>query len=108
MATPTVPKRFALLVGVDFYQNGKARRLPNDDLVSLGHLEGAVNDVKFISKLLQDRFQFNSVCTLTFSVSLNDPSVPRELERDWPTHPNIKRAFEDIHNEGSPGDIFFF
>ncbi|KAI0902946.1 caspase domain-containing protein [Ustulina deusta] len=80
MATPTVPKRFALLVGVDFYQNGKARRLPNDDLVSLGHLEGAVNDVKFISKLLQDRFQFNSVCTLTFSVSLNDPSVPRELE----------------------------
>jgi len=103
-----VPKRFALLVGVDFYQNDKTRRLPNNDPVSLGHLEGAVNDIKFFQKLLQSRYQFKSVCTLTSSASLNNPSVPIEPEHDWPTHANIKGAFENIYNKANSEDIFFF
>jgi len=108
MATPTAPTRFALLVGVDFYQNDKTRRLPNNDPVSLGHLEGAANDVKIIQEILQNQFQFNSICTLTSSASPNDPSVPIEPEQDWPTHANIKGAFEDIYNKANSGDIFFF
>ncbi|KAI8628836.1 caspase domain-containing protein [Xylariaceae sp. FL1651] len=108
MATLTVPKRFALLVGVDFYQNDKTRRLPNNDPVSLGHLEGAVNDVKIIQTLLQDRFQFQSICALTSTASPHDPSVPIQTEHDWPTHANIKKAFEEIRNKANSGDIFFF
>ncbi|KAJ3573298.1 hypothetical protein NPX13_g4755 [Xylaria arbuscula] len=108
MATLTIPKRFALLVGVDFYQNDNTRRLPNNEPVTLGHLEGAVNDVKIIQSLLQDRFQFHSVYTLTSTASPNNPSVPIEPEHDWPTHANMKRAFEAIRNEANSGDIFFF
>ncbi|KAI1157270.1 caspase domain-containing protein [Nemania serpens] len=108
METSTAPKRFALLVGVDFYQDNNMRRLPNGASVSLRHLEGAVNDVRIIQKLLQDQFQFGSVCTLTSTASPNDPGIPIEPEHDWPTHANIKRAFEETHNKANSGDIFFF
>jgi hypothetical protein len=108
MATSTVPKRFALLVGVDFYQNDNTRRLPNNDPVLLGHLQGAVNDVEIIRNLLHKRFRFDSICTLTSTASPNDPSIPMGPEHGWPTHANIKGAFEEICNKANSGDIFFF
>ncbi len=43
MATPSVPKRFDLLIGVNIYQDDKTRRLPNNDPVFLRHLERAIN-----------------------------------------------------------------
>ncbi|KAI0977554.1 caspase domain-containing protein [Xylaria arbuscula] len=108
MVTPTVPKRFALLVGVDLYLNDGSRRHKDGNAVSLTHLKGALNDVTYIRSLLQDQFLFDQLTVLTSSPSQNDPNVPQELENDWPTHANVKGTFENIRNEAGPGDIFFF
>ncbi|KAI0538674.1 caspase domain-containing protein [Xylaria digitata] len=108
MSSPSVPKRFALLVRMNFYLDNQTRQLQNSKSVSLTHLEGAVNNVKAIEKLLQNRFQFNSISIFTSSASPTDPSVPSEPQYNRPTHANIKRKFENIHNAANPKDIFFF
>ncbi|XXG96703.1 hypothetical protein Hte_002993 [Hypoxylon texense] len=108
MESPCTPKRFALLVGVDFYPNHRVRWLDNGKPVSLRHLEGAVNDVKSLKELLEERFQFDAVSTLTSSAPPTHRSVPNEPEHAWPTRANIKREFDNIYEVAVSGDIFFF
>ncbi|KAK8115637.1 hypothetical protein PG984_012139 [Apiospora sp. TS-2023a] len=72
------------------------------------NLEGAVNDVRNIQNILRHQFQFNDFTVLTCSLSSTDRTVPSESEDSWPTHVNIKKAFDDVFNKAKPGDILFF
>ncbi|KAJ2998343.1 hypothetical protein NUW58_g358 [Xylaria curta] len=108
MASPSAPKRFALLVGVDLYLNNGARKFENGQPVSLRHLEGAANDVNKMKSLLQDPFKFNSIRTLTCSPSPTNHLVPNEPTDSWPTYNNIKRELDNIYQDASPGDMLIF
>lgn len=108
MTSLSVSRRFALLVGVDFYQDNKRRKHENGNSVSLSHLEGAKNDVKQIQILLKNQFGFTEPVVLTSSRSELDPSIPSEPQDEWPTHSNIKKAFDNIYDKAGSGDVFFF
>jgi hypothetical protein len=99
---------FALLVGVNGYLNNNSRRHPNGDAVTLRNLQGAVNDVDNIRTILQNKFNLNQLIPLTSSPSSADSCVLEEPEERWPTHTNIKKAFDEIYNKATPGDVFFF
>ncbi|KAK8031898.1 hypothetical protein PG990_001632 [Apiospora arundinis] len=108
MASPAVQARFALLVGVNSYLHDGSRRLPNDNIVSLTNLQGAVNDVRTIHTLLRHEFQFNDFTVLTSSPSPLDPRIPSESDDKWPTYVNIKKAFDNIYDKARSGDVFLF
>lgn len=111
MTSERTPKRFSLLVGVDTYLEGtadKERTLEKGKRVSLRNLHGAANDVQTISKLLQDQFYFEKPTTLVSSASSNDSRTPKEPEKDWPTHENIKREFDAIRKAAKEHDVFLF
>ncbi|RYP58986.1 hypothetical protein DL771_011040 [Monosporascus sp. 5C6A] len=102
MATQTLPKRFALLVGVDLYLNDGSRKS------KVNNLQGCVNDVKVIREFLRNEFQSHKLCILTSSPSSANPTIPEELDDCLPTFKNIKREFDNMYEQACPGDLFFF
>ncbi|RYP58042.1 hypothetical protein DL770_010520 [Monosporascus sp. CRB-9-2] len=107
MAAPTTSKRFALLIGVDFYQRGESRQTQESQPVSLQNLKGCVNDVRDIEGFLATRFGLNDPYVLTSSPS-SKPNIPQELSQKLPTYKNIKESFAKIYEDAHPGDLFFF
>lgn len=101
-SSPTEQQRFALLVGINSYQ--RAPSLANsqsqlEEKNSLRDLHGCVNDVRLVKDLLQNRFMFNHITTLT-----SDSGNPSQ----HPTYPNVKSEFDDVQAKTKPGDVFFF
>lgn len=112
MERPGPPKRFALLVGVNFYldrsQGAQPRRTDDGNLVNLSNLRGCVNDVTAVRELLLTCFQLDELRVLTSSLSSRDCTVPKEPEELWPTFYNIRREFENVERTAGAGDLFFF
>ncbi|KAK4076846.1 hypothetical protein Purlil1_12554 [Purpureocillium lilacinum] len=105
------PKRFALLVGIDFYMNDCSRKSGNGELFSLGNLRGCVNDVQAVAKFLRDEFQLVEPRILTSSLkpsSLTYPTEPTEPSHRRPTFDNIKREFNTLIEQAGPGDLVLF
>ncbi|RYP31515.1 hypothetical protein DL768_011173 [Monosporascus sp. mg162] len=107
MATRTTPKRFALLIGVDFYQRGESRQTQESQPISLQSLQGCVNDVRDMEGFLTARFGLNDPYILTSSPS-SKPNIPQELPQKLPTYKNIEGSFAKIYDDARPGDLFFF
>ncbi|KAJ0296648.1 hypothetical protein Brms1b_013696 [Colletotrichum noveboracense] len=104
-------KRFALLVGVDLYLNNNARKDINGSVLSLSSLQGCVNDVEAIQKLLQAEFQVDNLSILTSSPAESQHATsvePSESLDQLPTFKNIKSEFDKIIGQASAGDFFFF
>ncbi|KAI1825599.1 caspase domain-containing protein [Xylaria intraflava] len=102
MTKSTSSTRFALLVGINLYPSNGSR----DASLRGRNLQGCVNDVDGVRKLLEDRFQL-----LTPSVLASPPlanSVPEDPEDCLPTLANIRREIFNILNEAHAGDQFFF
>ncbi|ORY60764.1 uncharacterized protein BCR38DRAFT_411882 [Pseudomassariella vexata] len=87
MNAQTPPRRFALLVGVDLYQNNGSRKSIKHNGVSLKSFRGYVNDVRLFEEFLRHHFQLH--------------------ENRRPTFENIKREFLDITSRNRPGHMFF-
>ncbi|QYS99587.1 hypothetical protein H0G86_006710 [Trichoderma simmonsii] len=106
-----MPKRYALLVGIDLYLNDGSRKLPDGRELSLNDLHGCVNDVEAMREFLQSQYEFNDISILTssFPSTTNDETTkPPEPPDRWPTFSNIKREFETIYEKANAGDFFFF
>ncbi|KAF4502976.1 TPR domain containing protein [Fusarium agapanthi] len=103
MADSSGPRRYALLVGIDFYLPGNARNM------ALSNLQGCVNDVKGIHGFLNTAFadEFKTVI-LTSSPAGPDPKMPLEDPQAWPTFENIKTQFDLVFSNAKEGDVFFF
>ncbi|RKK83887.1 hypothetical protein BFJ68_g17404 [Fusarium oxysporum] len=111
MAFPIYPKRFALLVGIDRYLNDGSRKNENGQSLSLGELRGCVNDVQAVTKLLRNEFQIEKPRILTSpptTSSFTSPAEPTESPDRRPTFENIKKEFDTVAEQASPGDLFFF
>ncbi|KAI1429096.1 caspase domain-containing protein [Xylaria sp. FL1777] len=108
MNNQSSPRRFALLVGVDLYQNNGSRSSKNNNIAFLKNLQGCVNDVRLIKELLRNQFKPDEERVLTSSPSLSNPMVPEGPASSWPTFDNIKRGFENVIARARSGDIFFF
>ncbi|KAH6972859.1 caspase domain-containing protein [Ilyonectria sp. MPI-CAGE-AT-0026] len=104
------PKLFSLLVGIDLYLSGE-RKGEKGKHIHIDNLQGCVNDVRNIERFLREdtaqRFQVMNPSVLTSSVDQNhtEPSEPLEC---WPTFANIKKEFDNVEKQASPGDFFFF
>lgn len=108
-----IPKRYALMVGIDLYLNDGSRSLSNHRQLSLHSLRGCVNDVDAINKFLQNEYQFEDVSILTssFPIHHNGGCVdmrPIEPPGCLPTFANIKAKFDAIYEHAVAGDFFFF
>ncbi|KAM5343681.1 hypothetical protein ACJ41O_012218 [Fusarium nematophilum] len=101
-------RRFALLVGVDLYQNDDSRKTKDGTPVRIRSLGGCVNDVNAMKKLMRDQFQVDNPRVLTSSPSPGDSTKPIESEDRLPTFDNIQREFKAVIDEAKAGDLFFF
>lgn len=111
MSSTTPPKRFALLVGVDFYMNDGSRRSGEGEPLSLPNLRGCVNDVRAVAEFLRDGFQLEEPRILTSSLTSSrstSPTEPPEPVDLRPTFDNIKKEFDTVTDQASPGDLFLF
>ncbi|KXH53437.1 hypothetical protein CNYM01_01182 [Colletotrichum nymphaeae SA-01] len=111
MSTLKVPRRFALLAGVDVYHQGKARFSQEGQLLSLNNLHGCVSDVDTVKEFLRRDFGLEHPLVLTSpapSPPKSQQDKPFEDSANLPTFNNIKRNFEVIESEAEAGDLFFF
>lgn len=110
MPAENLPKLFSLLIGIDLYLRGE-RKNAEGKRITIGNLQGCVNDVVNIERFLQEdtaqRFEVKKPSVLTSSVG-QDLGKPSEPEERWPTFANIKKEFENVEEQASPGDFFFF
>ncbi|KAI5458931.1 caspase domain-containing protein [Mariannaea sp. PMI_226] len=101
-------RRFALLVGINYYKNDDTRKSADGTPVRIRSLGGCLNDVESMKKLLRDQFQLDHPRVLTSSPSPDGAARPLEPEDAWPTFNNIQREFRAVINEAKKGDLFFF
>ncbi|KAF9777153.1 hypothetical protein IL306_004566 [Fusarium sp. DS 682] len=110
MADFQIPKRYALLVGIDLYLNDGSRKLGDGQTLSLDSLDGCVNDVTAVKAFLQKEYQLDALSVLTSSASKPTNEQPRPMEPPeyLPTFANIKREFDAAHSQTRAGDFFLF
>ncbi|KAH7009353.1 caspase domain-containing protein [Microdochium trichocladiopsis] len=101
MAFPNLPKRFALLVGIDLYFNDGSRKNENGEPHSLRELRGCANDVRAVAELLRNEFQLEEPRILTSPLTLSSFTCPTE-----PTEPSDWNS--TLAEQAGPGDLFFF
>jgi hypothetical protein len=95
------PKRWALLIGVNFYiKNPETKRH-----ASFSDLSGCVRDVLAIEDYLCQMRTPVTIRKLTASQGNN--GTPKEEEKDWPTYKNIVKELDNINKYASPGDLVY-
>lgn len=104
-----MPKRYALLVGVDHYFSDGLRNLKTHQ-VSLGNLQGCVNDAEAFRGFLERTYRFDKISVLLSPLQKLSPSDTHAVPFDdsLPTFANIKRQFNALAALTQPGDLFFF
>ena len=90
-----MPKRWALLVGVDYYARGKSRP------VEFGDLSACVQDVLAFEQYLRHTLHVTEIVKLTSPL---DRSTPADK---LPTYRNIRRELRRIADAGRPGDLVY-
>jgi hypothetical protein len=102
-----VSQKFALLVGVDLYENDGSRKSNSDGPVNLANLSGCVNDVNIVKKFIKDKAGFHPIYELVSpSPSHEIPQQPCSITA--PTYENIKKIFRTVTKRAKRNDIFFF
>jgi len=104
---PSKPKRWAILIGVDFYSRGNARQDPD---VDYQNLKGCVRDIIAFEDYLLNFMSMEKSCIIKLTATTPDDSElnePDEPDEDRPTYQNIKRVIESITKKASPGDLVY-
>lgn len=105
MAASHVPKRYALLVGVDLYPSDGSRRSVEGNSISLNDLQGCVNDALAMQESLAALFSELTILTSSPSATSR---TPREPEAYRPTFNNIRKQFNNVTEKTQAGDLFLF
>jgi len=83
------PKRWAILIGINFYSKGNSRQ------VDYQNLKGCVRDIAAVEDYLLNFMSMEKSCIAKLTATtpddseLNDPEEPYD---DKPTYQNMKRA----------------
>jgi len=106
MAPQELPRRYALLVGVNFYQSDGSRKDRFGNTLPVQHLKGCVNDMERVREFITSNFHMTQLWTL--SSSSHDGRVPDEGSEKLPTYTNVQKHIELVRESAKPGDIFLF
>jgi hypothetical protein len=104
MTTSDLPKRWAVLIGVDFYSTGNARN------VSYNNLRGCVRDITALAEYLISIFSVEESCIRKLTASTPDDvdkNEPEEDPGDRPTYMNMVQAFKSVTESARPGDLVY-
>lgn len=80
-------KHWAILIGLDYYENGE-------------HLQGSVRDVLKLEEYLMASCDPLDIATLT-------ATAPLEKRESWPTRGNVIRTLKRVLESASPGDFVY-
>lgn len=83
-------KRYALVIGINKYQNE----------VDFAVLNKAVNDAKAMGKILKEKGEFDNVLVMTDDAGLESPLYPRKS--------NILNQLDEALKDAKPEDLFLF
>ncbi|KAL7924066.1 caspase domain-containing protein [Trichoderma austrokoningii] len=107
-----MPKRYALLVGIDLYLNDGSRKSANGQEFTIGNLGGCLNDVNAVKQFLSEEYEFDEISMLTSSCPEDsdqlDKAYPLEPANRWPTFFNIQNGFHSVCERAAAGDFFYF
>jgi len=105
-ASNTAPRRWALLIGIDYYTNDIA--VAGGANPKARCLEGCVKDVQAAKDYLNKALVPADTVTILTATTPADRSSSRPQEEDielWPTHDNVTKALENIRDSAQPGDF---
>ncbi|KAF3920063.1 Metacaspase-1 [Arthrobotrys entomopaga] len=108
----TSPRRFALLIGIDFYFQG-AERLIDGVPILFSRLKGCVKDVYDVQTTLNELFENDGGCDIRMLTASNGTdkqhrTTPVETDKlKWPTHQNIVHGLEKLDNDVEDGDLVY-
>ncbi len=102
-------RRWALLIGADFYFTGCARTGESGQVVHYPSLGGCVNDIELVEVFLKDDVGLSDddIIKLTCTPDSNLQNTPKESPASWPSYNNILDAFHRIEELGQPGDLVY-
>jgi hypothetical protein len=103
-------QKWALLIGVDFYMTGNARKDKFGSVIHYPSLRGCVNDIALIECFLKDEIGLTD--EYIFKITSTGPdiggqAVPKEDPSTWPTYQNISQAFHEVLDKAQPGDLVY-
>ncbi|MCI0477021.1 MAG: caspase family protein, partial [Anaerolineales bacterium] len=99
--TPSHPQLYALLIGVDYYTGNEA-----PDGAVYESLNGCVNDVLGVQKLLQQRLKLDDARLFKLTATNLGLGV-KEKPDAQPTRKNIIAAFDTLTNTAQAGDQIY-
>jgi len=107
MAAAESPKRWAILIGIDFYSHGNARQ---DLDVSYHPLRGCVSDINAIENCITSTFSVEKECIRRLTASVPKDVRQNEPEEDIdtiPTYENMVRAIKSVTDGANAGDLVY-
>ncbi|KAF8252523.1 hypothetical protein K440DRAFT_332782 [Wilcoxina mikolae CBS 423.85] len=107
MVDQDLPKRFAILIGIDFYSHGNARQ---DAKVKYHTLRGCVRDVDAVEDYIMNRLSVEKDCIRKLTASVPgdvQQNKPVEDVNTIPTYDNMVRAIKFVTEFASPGDLIY-
>jgi hypothetical protein len=102
-------ERWAVLIGVNFYIRGDARRDARGAIIHYPCLNGCVNDVVLVSGFLKelDVPKDNILELAAANPDSCDEKVPKEARSKWPTHKNIVQPFKNVIQNARYDDLVY-
>jgi hypothetical protein len=105
--TETPPKRWAVLIGIDFYSEGDVR---SSVAKSIHNLRGCVRDILAVEEYLTANLLVEKRHIRKLTASTPDDveqNTPEEDESEIPTYENMVKAIESVTEDASPGDLVY-
>ncbi|KAF3193749.1 hypothetical protein TWF225_009293 [Orbilia oligospora] len=104
-----MPTIWAILIGIDFYMPGEPGTSVERPGVYFPRLQGCVEDVSQVEKLLREFFDPKnlSIHRLTATPPGNDQKARPQAENLQPTYENIVATFNKITKEAKPDDVVY-
>jgi hypothetical protein len=111
-AIPPKGRKWALLIGADFFMTGNARRDDLGNIVHYPNLGGCVNDIDLVECFLKEQVGVlgDHIIKLAAPVPHDFDFTHNQPQNDpssWPTFTNIAQAFALLFDRGAPGDLVY-
>jgi len=104
MTAGELPRRWAILIGINFYSDGNTRA------ITYYNLQGCVRDITAVEDYLVRVFSVEESCIMKLTATAPDDidgNEPKEEPSNRPTYGNMVQAFMSVTNRAREGDLVY-
>ncbi|KAF8252036.1 hypothetical protein K440DRAFT_636218 [Wilcoxina mikolae CBS 423.85] len=101
----SAPRRWFVLIGIDFYIPGTNRRDEYGRTISFHTLRGCVCDVMNVKNLIEKKFKKG--CYRIATLTSTSTTYTKEPKEKLPTYDNIIRSLRKVSDDAEAGDLVY-